>query len=667
MRARKTPLGSAASLLLAGTLALLSPGLEPWRLAAQTLNAGAPAGMPLPGGWAAVSQRFSGAGNSLPQSQSLNGFGPGSLVSGLGPLDLTTERGRKAAEPLVSRLASLGVTPESFEVLAPGDQRRLLETAVDAAAADQRVEAGAAAALAEVGDSRSLKEAASRFEALGRRLAVLRGSEVADKVARVARAWGAPASDADRASPRVPAAAPRRTDLPPAGDGRLSALQVQALHVELVDPERTGLSEQAFKAFVEGDPAQRRVYTESLAKGQRGLLQEILGGMYLAMTRVLDAGHLGPERMPLAVGLGRRFLEFLEQVRQDRSVPAKVRALAGVSGTLLRNEALVEELSRQKQVYGRLRALEQAALALIKAPAGRSAPAPVSEAWILPQPIAPASKASPSEGPKRIVVSLERIGRQAMERAFALERLRARYVKTRAGSRFSESAALRTMAELKSFLGELLSWLPFAYADVTRFQDMTLHNQFLDPLRYAGRAKRILRVPRSRDLRMTPEGVGFVIRARFETDVREPAVLDAVKHSIEEYWQGSFSWAGRPLRLRTEVSFKVLAPGEAFAEGALFLRDEKEGATHAPPDGIALGHDFGHDTPAHEFGHVLGLPDEYQESYDVRRKAAIHVQFPGSLMGASRTGSVLERHLKTAFFLLRRHSLDPSPPAPASK
>ncbi|MDD5657132.1 MAG: hypothetical protein PHF00_07745 [Elusimicrobia bacterium] len=219
--------------------------------------------------------------------------------------------------------------------------------------------------------------------------------------------------------------------------------------------------------------------------------------------------------------------------------------------------------------------------------------------------------------------------------------------------RFSAGLRDKLKRRLDMFLEELRPWLPFALSQVTRFTGPS--GTFAKTLRPDRRT--ILHVPSSPALRLSPESEGFLLRATFETDIQDPRVLAAVKASIEGYWRGRFELNGKTRGLRTEIAFKTLAPDENFSPDGLRLTDGggREYINRAGAWGILLAGKLEHATPAHEFGHVIGLADEYIETYDAEARSGVHTQFPGSLMG-SRTGKILPRHLKKACLLLRRHN-----------
>lgn len=86
------------------------------------------------------------------------------------------------------------------------------------------------------------------------------------------------------------------------------------------------------------------------------------------------------------------------------------------------------------------------------------------------------------------------------------------------------------------------------------------------------------------------------------------------------------------------------------------LEDAGAHVSRADADSILLSRKADYATPAHEFGHVIGLVDEYEETYNPEHKAGMHVQYPSSLM-ASMAGKVLPRHFKLAYQLLKRQRL----------
>ncbi|MDD5656808.1 MAG: hypothetical protein PHF00_06090 [Elusimicrobia bacterium] len=192
-----------------------------------------------------------------------------------------------------------------------------------------------------------------------------------------------------------------------------------------------------------------------------------------------------------------------------------------------------------------------------------------------------------------------------------------------------------------------------AEAAIARFPAITFVKALLGPDRRA-----FYYVPDNKGLRLVPEPGGFRVEADFQTDIRDPEVRRVVKASIEDYWRGEFSYGGKTLRLRARVTIRPLAEGEPFAPERLQLVDGKDAdlTSVTSESRVTLSRLFRYDTPAHEFGHVLGLVDDYREDYDPGTRSAVYTRLPGSLMSSS-DGSLQPRHLKLAYQLLRRRRL----------
>ncbi|HXT02229.1 MAG TPA: hypothetical protein VN915_16265 [Elusimicrobiota bacterium] len=170
---------------------------------------------------------------------------------------------------------------------------------------------------------------------------------------------------------------------------------------------------------------------------------------------------------------------------------------------------------------------------------------------------------------------------------------------------------------------------------------------------------RPLRVPDHPGLSFREVEGGYRVEARFVTSIDDPAVIDAFRRSIESYWSGRFQEDGRERTFETRVSVRVLAAGEPAPSDALRLIESGRTNSFAGGDQIALARTFEFHTPAHEFGHVLGLPDEYVSEYAPEAMAVRHEQDGTSLM-ASPGGLVLDRHFAEAARLLKLAAAGPS-------
>ena len=153
---------------------------------------------------------------------------------------------------------------------------------------------------------------------------------------------------------------------------------------------------------------------------------------------------------------------------------------------------------------------------------------------------------------------------------------------------------------------------------------------------------------------------GVVVTARFETRIDNDDVLAAVKKSIEHHWHGAFEAEGEKLSFKTIVAIDRLAPDQNYSKNALRLIEDD--VANAKPDYLAISREFQFDVPAHEFGHILGLPDEYVEYYDGEKRSAFQTSNNGSIMGLPSLGTVQSRHLHKAAYLLKKHSFTPPLP-----
>ena len=137
-------------------------------------------------------------------------------------------------------------------------------------------------------------------------------------------------------------------------------------------------------------------------------------------------------------------------------------------------------------------------------------------------------------------------------------------------------------------------------------------------------------------------GEGYVLQAVFETKIDNPAVIAAFRRSIEGFWTRPFEENGRRRRFTTQTAVRVLGPGEGYTPGALRLVDG--GIQSSSSDGvIKLRREFGFHVPAHEFGHIMGLPDEYVGRYSPETMTVFTEQDRSSVM-ANIEGLPQSRH-----------------------
>lgn len=435
-------------------------------------------------------------------------------------------------------------------------------------------------------------------------------------------------------------------DLPPAGTGELGPDDVAWMRSEMVSGPNPIFSKEGFAYMVEGDPAQTSVMRNALRAGQKGLMPSILDVMYLSLVRSVEPG-----RMAVAAAAARRYSTELKAIATDPAIPPAVRSLAARAVRLfLDGDVLIEELARAKQALSALGKLDAKARSFLAPQSAAELPSSTGR-WSIPEPIAEHERVREAQD-LRFPLSLTKISGEISAALFKLEKLSARYYSAARKGSYSPDFVSRLYDDLNSHLSKVFSWIPNAYSNITRFPLGTLRK----PFSAEDKRHSVLRIPDNKDLRMTEEPGGFLVTARFETDIQDAEVLKLAKKSIEDYWRGIFELKGQGAKhFRTVVTFKTLPPGTAFSEGSLQLVDGKEGVSNVVGDRLTLGRSWSYDTPAHEFGHILGLADEYSETYSPDRRASEYVM-PANLMGSYPNSVVLERHFKTAYFLLRRRS-----------
>ncbi|MBI5241165.1 MAG: hypothetical protein HY926_11890 [Elusimicrobia bacterium] len=445
-------------------------------------------------------------------------------------------------------------------------------------------------------------------------------------------------------------------DLPPAGESGLTDAQSDWLMGSLMQGPQPLLTEVGFRALVRNDAAAMAEIVPWL-KDTPNALPTMLSSIYQALGRAVAAeGLSGPERAGLAQGLNDRFADALAGLSRSPELSQGQRnAIAEVHGRFLRGYAALNELVHHRQAAGLFSSLQQKAVSLV-APSQQQDYA--EDRWTIQPPIPAAQRGTAPDQEARILLGTAETERNIKDWRFYMEKYLTRYRIALQNPRFSQRVRDQMTQVLSNFLGRFFQTEGALHSNLERVPRFSLHASFMDPWTITARAHRIVWVPNNANLRLVPESGGYRVEADFETDIQDDAVLKTVKASIEEYWNGHFESGGKSSSFRAVVSIRKLAAGAQFSEGSLRIMDSRNGISHALRDAIVLDRNLRYDVPAHEFGHILGLADEYREGYDPDLAAAVMLQNHASIMG-SPNGKVLPRHFKTVSQLLRRRSLRP--------
>ena len=481
-----------------------------------------------------------------------------------------------------------------------------------------------------------------------------------------AQEGGAPADGRrlfDGAAPR-PAA-----DLAPTADiPRMEYSDLASLDVDWIGLAEHRQEYQNLRFILTSDPARSKAL-QDFFRARPDAMNSVLQPVFLALRSVAEAPRLsGPERIRAVAGLLFRSYNALRPLVDDETMPAEVRArsrdiITGfisewrVAVELLRGGEVRQALEKLEGLEAQARALEaprpaapRPAQARGSETAGRSAAEDLEEGW---QVLPPRAQRVTSDEVRQSMVSLDGLKDRVDRVSFFLERLLTRHrLAAEKGFRpaFVEARRLEVLEYLR---GTAAPVRRMVRTSVPRYMDVTLGRTWL------GSDERqrppYVWVPDHPGLRVEAEPGGVVVRALFETDIDDAKTLKAFKRSIESHWRGAFPTQKGGASFRTEVTVRVVPRGAAFSPDALRLKEDAY--PYALPDTIALPKAWDFDAAAHEFGHIMGLPDEYTEYYAAPQRAGVTRSNPGSLMSGHTTGVVQPRHLLGAYRLLSVNSI----------
>lgn len=393
------------------------------------------------------------------------------------------------------------------------------------------------------------------------------------------------------------------------------------------------------------DPGRRAQLMSELKARPELAGPQIRKTMYHALLSTMRSDLPAGQRATICQQLSRQFGELAREVRRVPGMPVSERVAFGrVLVRFLHDDVLVQELAREREQQFQLAlAIPKTSLGVKRPPSKQSSTAPPEVQWQIPKPVDPATlrsgevKAltySVSSCKQDTMSALERYDRQAR---------RWRLVQSRT---FSPAFVQKQKKEMET-AADHLDWVTrHMVGGVPRITEAMLLRAFVWPASPV-RLERVVKNPaavqvvdgsplwqlndRGLALRRTPGGLK--LQATFETTINNDAVLRAVKQSIESMWNGPIRIKGATdQRLQTSVHFRKVAKEADFSEGSLRLVEGSKSCANRGT--IKLSRCFTSTTPAHEFGHILGLRDAYKALYDPRARAFVEVQDQRTLMGS---------------------------------
>jgi len=369
----------------------------------------------------------------------------------------------------------------------------------------------------------------------------------------------------------------------------------------------------------------------------------ILKTMYHSMLSTMRSDLPSGQRAQLGQQLSRQFGEFAREVRKTPGMPTTARVAFGrVYHRFLRDDVLLQELAREReQQYQLSKAVPLSGLAAAPRAATTTQPQQVEVAWQVPPPV---KKEELGAKPTRAVTysltsykTETRDGLASYERQARRWRLVQSHTFSPAFVEKQRSAFEAEKAKLERVTKRMVSGVP-------RITEAKLLNAFVWPERPV-RLERIVASPGSADLgrkdalwKVHKQGLelcrspkGVQLDATFETAIDNDAVLRAFKSSIETVWSGPIKVGGSMSSLTTSVKFRRVATPDAFSPNSLRLVEGKKNCANS--NRITVSRCFSSTTPAHEFGHILGLRDAYRTFYDPKARTFVEVQDRKTLMG----------------------------------
>lgn len=446
---------------------------------------------------------------------------------------------------------------------------------------------------------------------------------------------------------------------------RLEYSELGALDVEWLSLAEHREEYRNLRFVLTSDPSRVAALRQFLRQEPNGM-SSVLRPMFLALRSVTESPKLGGDaRMRAVAGLLYRYYNALRPLVDDPTMPAAVRARAGdvilnflsewrVATELLRGGEVRRALDRLEAVEAQARALESGPTATASAavrPARAPAPAAdVERGWeVLPG----RQERVTADEVRQSLVSLDGLKARVEKIVFFMERMLARH-RLAAERGMSPAFVEARRVEALEYLRETVTPVRrMTRSALPRYAEMTLGRTWMGDDQ--SRRPSHVWVPDHPGLTMRAVPGGVLVRAVFETHVDDARTLAEFKRSIESHWSGPFDFEGRTFDFRVEVLVRTIPPAAPFSPDALRLKESDY--AYALPDTVALSKSWDFDAAAHEFGHIMGLPDEYVEFYAPRHRVGVTRLNPGSLMSGHLTGVVHPRHRRAAYALLAVHSV----------
>jgi hypothetical protein len=371
---------------------------------------------------------------------------------------------------------------------------------------------------------------------------------------------------------------------------------------------------------------------------------QVRKAMYHTLLSTMRSDLPAAQRATICQQLSRQFGKLAREVRQVPGMPVSERVAFGrVLVRFLRDDVLVQEFAREReQQYQLAKAIPKTSLGVKRPPSNQSSTTPPKIEWQIP---APVDKSALKSGEvKALTYSVSGYKQNTVEALERYERQARRWRLVQSHT-FSPRFVQKQKKALDSATRHLEAETRRMVHSVPRLTEAKLLKAFVWP-ESPVKLERIVRNPRAvqvvdksplwtvndtgLELRRTPGGLK--LQATFETTIKNDAVLRAVKQSIETVWNGPIRVKGVDnQRLQTSVTFHKVAREADFNQGSLRL---VEGRSNCATQGtIELSRCFAGTTPAHEFGHILGLRDTYKALYDPRARTFVEVQDHATLMG----------------------------------